>query len=36
MKMTSIFSLNKECRYIDEGVRKMGKKEELIIMSFYL
>ncbi len=29
-------SLYKKCGYIDEGVRKMGKKGELIIMSFYL
>lgn len=29
-------SLYKKCGYIDEGVRKMGKKGKLIIMSFYL
>lgn len=29
-------SLYKKCGYIDEGMRKMGKKGELIIMSYYL
>ncbi|HDR4419564.1 TPA: GNAT family N-acetyltransferase [Bacillus cereus] len=29
-------SLYKKCGFIDEGVRKIGKKGELIIMSFYL
>jgi RimJ/RimL family protein N-acetyltransferase len=28
--------LYKKCGYIDEGARKMGKKGELIIMSYYL
>ncbi|WP_075617899.1 GNAT family N-acetyltransferase [Paenisporosarcina indica] len=28
--------LYKKCGYIDEGTRKMGKKGELIIMSYYL
>ncbi|PEJ03348.1 GNAT family N-acetyltransferase [Bacillus toyonensis] len=29
-------SLYKKCGFIDEGVRKIGKKGQLIIMSFYL
>lgn len=29
-------TLYKKCGFIDEGVRKMGKKGELIIMSYYL
>ncbi|PEB56503.1 GNAT family N-acetyltransferase [Bacillus pseudomycoides] len=29
-------SLYKKCGFIDEGVRKIGKKGELIIMSLYL
>ncbi|CAM5221421.1 hypothetical protein UACE39S_03385 [Ureibacillus acetophenoni] len=28
--------LYKKCGFVDEGVRKMGKKGELIIMSYYL
>lgn len=28
--------LYKKCGFIDEGIRKMGKKGELIIMSYYL
>ncbi|RDW20314.1 GNAT family N-acetyltransferase [Oceanobacillus arenosus] len=28
--------LYKKCGYIDEGLRKMGRKGELIIMSYYL
>ncbi|MGU3370260.1 GNAT family N-acetyltransferase [Bacillus mycoides] len=28
--------LYKKCGFIDEGVRKIGKKGELIIMSYYL
>jgi RimJ/RimL family protein N-acetyltransferase len=28
--------LYKKCGFIDEGVRRMGKKGELIIMSYYL
>lgn len=29
-------SLYKKCGFVDEGVRVMGKKGELIVMSFYL
>ncbi|HCQ91248.1 MULTISPECIES: GNAT family N-acetyltransferase [unclassified Clostridium] len=36
IKNVAAQSLYKKCGYIDEGVRKMGKKGELIIMSFYL
>lgn len=28
-------SLYKKCGYVDEGARKMGRKGELIIMSYY-
>ncbi|MEK5520523.1 GNAT family N-acetyltransferase [Heyndrickxia sp. FSL W8-0423] len=35
-KNISAQTLYKKCGYKDEGVRKMGKKGELIIMSFYL
>lgn len=29
-------SLYRKCGFVDEGVRKMGEKGELIIMSYYL
>lgn len=36
VKNTAAQSLYKKCGYLDEGVRKMGRKGELIIMNFYL
>ncbi|PES68040.1 GNAT family N-acetyltransferase [Bacillus cereus] len=36
IKNISAQSLYKKCGFIDEGVRKIGKKGQLIIMSFYL
>lgn len=29
-------SLYKKCGYLDEGIRKMGRKGELVIMNYYL
>ncbi|WP_316572409.1 GNAT family N-acetyltransferase [Neobacillus sp. YIM B06451] len=36
LKNEAAQGLYKKCGYVDEGVRKMGKKGELIIMSFHL
>lgn len=36
IKNITAHSLYKKCGFIDEGVRKIGKKGQLIIMSFYL
>lgn len=33
---TAAQSLYKKCGFLDEGVKKMGTKGELVIMSFYL
>lgn len=36
LKNEAAQGLYKKCGFIDEGVRRMGKKGELIIMSYYL
>ncbi|MCM3734864.1 GNAT family N-acetyltransferase [Bacillus cytotoxicus] len=36
MKNITAQLLYKKCGFIDEGIRKIGKKGELIIMSYYL
>lgn len=36
MKNITAQLLYKKCGFIDEDVRKIGKKGELIIMSYYL
>lgn len=36
IKNQAALGLYKKCGFVDEGVRKMGKKGELIIMSYYL
>lgn len=36
LKNEAAQGLYKKCGFVDEGVRKMGKKGELIIMSYYL
>ena len=35
VKNTAAQSLYKKCGYVDEGVRKMGRKGELVIMNYY-
>ena len=35
LKNEAAQGLYKKCGFVDEGVRKMGKKGELIIMSYY-
>ncbi len=36
VKNTAAQSLYKKCGYLDEGIRKMGRKGELVIMNYYL
>lgn len=36
VKNTAAQKLYKKCGFVDQGVRKMGRKDELIIMSYYL
>lgn len=36
VKNTAAQSLYKKCGYLDEGLRKMGRKGKLVIMNYYL
>lgn len=36
VKKIAAQSLYKKCGYLDEGIHKMGKKGELVIMNNYL